>query len=203
MGDLCAVWHCHPSWGCYLKMGAQKNPLWFLALMGQFMKSLSSLFSTVVCSDLEQTLTETPRCTPCLLSAVICGMDWCGLCCLGQGSCVIQERCTRLQKQREAALCPQKGVNQKATWGPALRTWRTSECRTGRTWEQIVHPFTYEKTEARGCQGILPTYLPLINSFMYLTVIPECLLCAWLWSRCWGYKENECHTGSRSLSQSI
>ena len=138
------------------KKGYGKKTFMILSLMGQFIRSLSSLFSTVVCSDLEQTSAETPRYTPCPLSAVICGMDWCGLCCLGQGSCVIQERCISLQKQREAALCPQKWVNQKARWGPAPRTWRTAECRTGRTWEQIVLCFTYEKTEAQGHQGICP-----------------------------------------------
>lgn len=47
--------------------------------------------ATLRAKDLEQTLAETPRYPPCSLSAVICGMDWCGLRCLGQGSCVIQE----------------------------------------------------------------------------------------------------------------
>lgn len=61
----------------------------------------SVIFSLLVCvfslatlyaKDLEQTLAEqgAPRSAPCSLSAVICGMDWCGLRCLGQGSCVIQ-----------------------------------------------------------------------------------------------------------------
>lgn len=47
--------------------------------------------ATRYAKDLEQTLAETPRYTLCSLSAVICGMDWCGLRSLGQGSCVIQE----------------------------------------------------------------------------------------------------------------
>lgn len=47
--------------------------------------------ATLYAEDLEQTLAETPRYIPCALSAVICGMDWCGLHRLGQSSCVIQE----------------------------------------------------------------------------------------------------------------
>lgn len=49
--------------------------------------SLATLHAEV----LEQTLAETPRYSPCSLSAVICGMDWCGPRRLGQSSCVIQE----------------------------------------------------------------------------------------------------------------
>lgn len=47
--------------------------------------------ATLPAEVLEQTLAETPRCSPCSLSAVICGMDWCGPRRLGQSSCVIQE----------------------------------------------------------------------------------------------------------------
>lgn len=84
-----------------------------LSSKGQFMKSvISSLcwcafcLATLYAKDLEQTLAETPRCAPCSLWAVICGMDWFGLHCLGPGSCVIQE--TRHQAAEEAAVCPWK-----------------------------------------------------------------------------------------------
>lgn len=58
-------------------------------------------------------------------------------------------------------------------WGPALRTRGTAEPRTGRTWEHPVLHSTGKKTEAQGCQGICPHFFPLIDSFIYSTMMPS------------------------------
>lgn len=87
-----------------------------LSSSGQFMKSVSFLFlcwcvfclATLYAKDLEQTLAETPRYTPYSLWAVICGMDWYGLHCLGPGSCVIPGTTHQAVGAAEATVCPWK-----------------------------------------------------------------------------------------------
>lgn len=78
--------------------------------------------ATLSAKDLEQTLAKAPRCAPCSLSAAICGVDWCGLLCLGQSSHVIQETMNRAAEAEGGCLMSTEMRNQKARWGPALRT---------------------------------------------------------------------------------
>lgn len=177
--------------------------------MGQFMKSVPSPVSACVCSAGPPFMSKTLH-RPWLklqgMLPVHCqqwSVEWIGVGCVALGRVHVSFRrpCIRLEKQREATLCPWKLVNQKAGWGPALRTWGTAECKTERTWEHHVLYFTYEKTEAWRCQEICPHFFPIINFFIYSAMISECFPCVWLCSRCWGFKENKCCTGSRNLSQ--
>lgn len=174
-GNLCVCVHVlyngHPCWRCNLKMGVEKKASWFLALMGQFKKPMSSLFSAGVCSAWPSFVPKTlsrPWLKPQGILLVHCqqsSVEWIGVGCvaLGRVRVSFKRRCIRLQRQREAAVCPQKWVNQKARWGPPLRTWGIAEHKTRRAWEHLVLYFTYDKNWGPGMPRNLPTFLPLIN----------------------------------------
>ena len=148
------------------KMCVERKSSWFLALMGQFMKPVSSLFSAGVCSAWPPFMLKSlsrPWLKPQGTVPVLCqqwSVEWIGVgrVALGRVHVSFRRRCIRLQRQTEAALCPRKWVNQKARWGLALRTWGITENKTRGTWEQHVLYCTYEKTEAQGCQGICPCF---------------------------------------------
>lgn len=147
---VCVLDNAHPSWSCNLRMGVERKASWVLDQMGQFIKPVSSLFSVGVCSARPPFVPKTlsrPWLKPQGILPVHCqqwSVERIGVGCIALGRVHVsfRRRCIRPQRQREAALCPWKWVNQKARWGPALRTWGIAEHKTGRTWEHLVLYFT-------------------------------------------------------------
>lgn len=152
--NLCVYVHVlysgHPCWSCNVEMGVERKASWFLALMGQFKKPVSCLFSAGVCLAWPPFVPKTlsrPWQKPQGILPVHCqqwSVEWIGVGCVALGRVHVSfgRRCIRLPRQREVALCPWKWVNQKARWGPPLRTWGIAECKTRRTWEHLVLYFT-------------------------------------------------------------
>ena len=114
--------------------------------------------ATLYAEDLEQTLAETSRSTPCSLSAVICGMDWCGPRRLGQSSCVIQETMHQAAEADGGCLMSMEMSESESQVGAGSQDGGIAESKARGTWGQHVLYCTYEKTEAQGCQGICPRF---------------------------------------------
>lgn len=62
-----------------------------------------SHWATQDTKNLEETLASTPKFPLCSLSAVIRGLDWCGLFCLEQDSGVIQGRMQQTAESERAS----------------------------------------------------------------------------------------------------
>lgn len=95
------------------------------------MKSVSSLsvfgLATLFAKDLEQTLAKTPKYTPWSLSAVMCGMDWSKMPCLGQGSCVTEEKMHQTAESEGGHLMStemHESENQMGASSPDTKSYR-------------------------------------------------------------------------------
>ena len=132
--------------------------------------SVLSLLCWCVCSlatlyakDLEQTLAETPRYTPCSLSAAICGTDWCGLRCLGQSSCVIQEAMHQATEAEGGCLMSKEMSESESRMGATSKDVRN---RREQNWKDLgtMCPLLYlRENGGPGMPRNWPTFLLLIN----------------------------------------